>query len=108
MTERPQGLIPSSGRKGRPRVLEQMMSARFPAPLLAEARAAAAEDGIKFSDWIRNAAASELLRRNQPAADLGLRLTGYQCPHLLITGTPSIHTAECMLGCTMQPVYAAA
>lgn len=107
MTERPEGLIPGSGRKGRPRVLEQMMSARFPPPLLAQARAAAEEDGIKFSDWIRNAAAAELLRRTRPPADLGLRLTGYQCEHLSITGD-GLYGTECMLGCHMTPVYTAA
>lgn len=109
MTERPKGLIPGSGRRGGSRALDKVVSARFNPRQLARVRELAAQDGLDVSSWIRNAAAAEVHRREQPPEVPGQRHVGWQCQHMNMTSLPGVLgkvTSYC--GCEMQPVYAAA
>lgn len=60
--ERPEGLIPGSGRRGEPRRLDQMISARLDPTLVAALKALAAKRGVSFSDIVREAALLLLAR----------------------------------------------
>src|SRR5579859_2860838 len=54
--DRPQGLIEGSGRRGQPRRLDQMISARLDPVLVAVLRKLAARRGISQSDALREGA----------------------------------------------------
>jgi len=54
--ERPQGLVPGSGRRIEPRAFQQMISLRLDGGLVAALRAHAAEVGRSLSDVLREAA----------------------------------------------------
>ena len=54
--DRPQGLIEGSGRRGEPRRLDQMISARLDPTLVAALRQFAEQRGASLSDVIREAA----------------------------------------------------
>jgi hypothetical protein len=106
-TERPRDLIPGSGRRGPGRALDSVVSVRFDAPLLADARQMAAEDGQSLSDWIRNAVWQERARRQTEAVPPGLVLVGWSCQHLTMTSTPGVlGQVAPWCGCEMQPIHA--
>lgn len=63
--ERPQGLIEGSGRRGEPRRLDQMISARLDPTLVAALRQLAQTRGVSLSDVLREAALL-LLAREEP------------------------------------------
>jgi hypothetical protein len=107
MTERPRDLIPGSGRRGASRALDSVVSVRFSAPLLADIRALAAEDGKSLSDWIRDTAATAAWERQRPPSVPGMVHVGWKCAHINMTsvaGALGKVTSYC--GCEMQPVYA--
>lgn len=82
------------------------MSCRIGAVLLAEIREFAEADGVKVSEWIRNAAALAVFDRQKPKPVPGYRVIGWQCAHLTMTAsgvTLGKVTSQC--GCDMQPVY---
>lgn len=54
--DRPKGLIEGSGRRGEPRRLDQMVSARLDPPLVAALKRFAEKRGMSFSDVLREAA----------------------------------------------------
>jgi len=54
--DRPQGLIEGSGRRGEPRRLDQMVSARLDPTLVAALKKVAERRGISLSDVLREAA----------------------------------------------------
>ena len=60
--DRPQGLIEGSGRRGEPRRLDQMVSARLDPPLVAALKDFAEKHGMSFSDVLREAALLLLAR----------------------------------------------
>jgi hypothetical protein len=60
--ERPQGLVEGSGRRGEPRRLDQMVSARLDPDLVAMLREFAARHGLSLSDVLREAAVQLLAR----------------------------------------------
>ena len=60
--ERPQGLIEGSGRRGEPRRLDQMVSARLDPELVATLREFASRHGMSLSDVLREAAVQILAR----------------------------------------------
>lgn len=60
--ERPQGLVEGSGRRGEPRRLDQMVSARLDPDLVATLREFAARHGLSLSDVLREAAVQLLAR----------------------------------------------
>jgi len=60
--ERPQGLIEGSGRRGEPRRLDQMVSARLDPELVATLREFASRHGMSLSDVLREAAVQLLAR----------------------------------------------
>jgi hypothetical protein len=62
--ERPQGLVEGSGRRGEPRRLDQMISARLDPDLVATLREFADRHGMSLSDVLREAAV-QLLAREQ-------------------------------------------
>jgi hypothetical protein len=106
MTERPRDLIPGSGRRGKPRRLEHVVSVRVDGRLLAEIRAYAEADGVDYSKWMRNAVAAEVHRRQQPPAIPGLAAVGWACDHMRVTSAPgTLGKASCGSGCEMWPVY---
>jgi hypothetical protein len=108
MTERPYDLIPGSGRRGPGRALDSVVSVRFDAPLLADVRKMAADDGQSLSDWIRNAVWRERARRQAEAVPPPApQVVGWSCEHLTLTSMPGVLgpvTTGC--GCDMRPVYA--
>jgi predicted transcriptional regulator len=61
---RPQGLIEGSGRRGEPRRLDQMISARLDPTLVAALKQLAEKRGMSLSDVLREAALL-LLRREE-------------------------------------------
>ncbi len=63
--DRPQGLIEGSGRRGEPRRLDQMISARLDPTLVAALRQLAQTRGVSLSDVLREAALL-LLAREEP------------------------------------------
>jgi hypothetical protein len=63
--DRPQGLIEGSGRRGEPRRLDQMISARLDPGLVAALKQLAEARGVSFSDVVREAAVL-LLAREEP------------------------------------------
>ncbi|HUZ35622.1 MAG TPA: ribbon-helix-helix protein, CopG family [Streptosporangiaceae bacterium] len=60
--DRPQGLIEGSGRRGEPRRLDQMVSARLDPTLVAALKKLAAKRGMSLSDVLREAALLLLAR----------------------------------------------
>lgn len=62
--DRPQDLIEGSGRRGEPRRLDQMISARLDPTLVAALRGLAEKRGISLSDVLREAALA-LLRHEE-------------------------------------------
>ncbi len=62
--DRPQDLIEGSGRRGEPRRLDQMISARLDPTLVAALKGLAEKRGISLSDVLREAALA-LLRREE-------------------------------------------
>lgn len=106
--DRPEGLIPGSGRRMPSRSLAQVVSVRFDGAQLAAIRALAEGDGVTVSEWIRNAAGLESFRRSQPPAhpELG-RIVGWTCEHFTMTSMPGILGKPTMsgCGCEMSPVY---
>lgn len=60
--DRPQGVIEGSGRRGEPRRLDQMISARLDPTLVAALKQLAAKRGISLSDVLREAALGLLAR----------------------------------------------
>jgi hypothetical protein len=60
--DRPQGLIEGSGRRGEPRRLDQMISARLDPTLVAALKQLATKRGISLSDVLREAALVLLAR----------------------------------------------
>jgi len=60
--ERPQGLVEGSGRRGEPRRLDQMVSARLDPELVATLRDFASRHGMSLSDVLREAAVQLLAR----------------------------------------------
>jgi Arc/MetJ-type ribon-helix-helix transcriptional regulator len=60
--DRPQGLIEGSGRRGEPRRLDQMISARLDPTLVASLKQLAERRGVSFSDVVREAALLLLAR----------------------------------------------
>jgi plasmid stability protein len=60
--DRPQGLVEGSGRRGEPRRLDQMISARLDPDLVATLREFAARHGMSLSDVLREAAVQLLAR----------------------------------------------
>jgi antitoxin component of RelBE/YafQ-DinJ toxin-antitoxin module len=62
--DRPQGLIEGSGRRGEPRRLDQMISARLDPALVAALKQLAEKRGMSLSDVLREAALL-LLRREE-------------------------------------------
>lgn len=60
--DRPQGLIEGSGRRGEPRRLDQMISARLDPTLVAALKQLAAKRGVSLSDVLREAALVLLAR----------------------------------------------
>jgi Ribbon-helix-helix protein, copG family len=62
--DRPQGLIEGSGRRGEPRRLDQMVSARLDPTLVATLKQLAERRGMSLSDVLREAALL-LLRREE-------------------------------------------
>ena len=60
--DRPQGLIEGSGRRGEPRRLDQMISARLDPTLVAALRQFAEQRGMSLSDVLREAALQLLAR----------------------------------------------
>jgi hypothetical protein len=64
--DRPQGLIEGSGRRGEPRRLDQMISARLDPVLVAALKQLAAKRGISLSDVLREAALLLLSREAAP------------------------------------------
>ena len=60
--DRPQGLVEGSGRRGEPRRLVQMVSARLDPILVAALRRLAARRGISLSDALREGAILLLAR----------------------------------------------
>jgi hypothetical protein len=108
-TPRPTGLIPGSARLGARRRLDRVVSVRLTTPLLERVRQRAAVYGEAVSDWIRDAAASELARQEAPAEAARLRTIGWQCAHVSMTAGGAVTlvpAASC--GCEMRPIYAAA
>ena len=63
--ERPQGLIEGSARRGAPRRLDQMISARLDPALVAALKRLAEQRGVSLSDVVREAALL-LLAREEP------------------------------------------
>ena len=111
MTERPSGLVPGSGRRGSSRALDQVISARFPAPFTAKMRRRAEAAGIGLGDWLRIAASRQMAAEDTPVmtGEVDYRIAGWSCAHVTMTagaGVLSSLTSGC--GCDMQPVYAAA
>jgi hypothetical protein len=62
--DRPQGLIEGSGRRGEPRRLDQMISARLDPTLVTALKQLAHKRGMSLSDVVREAALA-LLRREE-------------------------------------------
>lgn len=60
--DRPRDLIEGSGRRGEPRRLDQMVSARLDPPLVAALKHFAEKHGMSFSDVLREAALLLLAR----------------------------------------------
>lgn len=60
--ERPEGLIENAGRRGEPRRLDQMVSARLDPALVAALRNFAEAHGMSLSDVLREAALQLLAR----------------------------------------------
>jgi hypothetical protein len=60
--DRPQGLIEGSGRRGEPRRLDQMISARLDPTLVAALKQFAEKRGLSLSDVVRQAALLLLAR----------------------------------------------
>ena len=60
--DRPQGLVEGSGRRGEPRRLDQMISARLDPDLVATLREFAARHGVSLSGVLREAAIQLLAR----------------------------------------------
>ncbi len=60
--DRPQGLVEGSGRRGEPRRLDQMISARLDPVLVAALKQFAEQRGISLSDVLREAALRLLAR----------------------------------------------
>jgi hypothetical protein len=60
--ERPEGLIEDAGRRGEPRRLDQMISARLDPRLVAALRKFAEAHGMSLSDVLREAALQLLAR----------------------------------------------
>jgi Ribbon-helix-helix protein, copG family len=60
--ERPEGLIDDAGRRGEPRRLDQMISARLDPMLVAALRKLAETRGVSLSDVLRDAALQLLAR----------------------------------------------
>lgn len=104
--EHPRGII--DGRRGEPRLLEQVVSTRMDVELLAEIRKLAEADGIPPSAWIRNAAAMAVFDRTRPQAPAGYRISGWRCAHLTMTASGvTLGKAVSQCGCDLQPVYEA-
>ncbi len=72
--ERPQGLIEGSGRRGEPRRLDQMVSARLDPELVATLKEFASRHGMSLSDVLREAAV-QLLAREAAANVITLDIT---------------------------------
>lgn len=66
--DRPQDLIEDSARRGEPRRLDQMVSARLDPRLVAELKQLAARRGVSLSDVLREAAI--LLLQREAATDV--------------------------------------
>lgn len=64
--ERPEGLVEGSERKGEPRRLDQMVSARLDPELVATLREFAARHGMSLSDVLREGAIQLLSREQAP------------------------------------------
>jgi hypothetical protein len=62
--ERPQGLIEGSGRRGEPRRLDQMISARLDPTLVSSLKQLAERRGVSLSDVLREAALLLLTRED--------------------------------------------
>ena len=62
--DRPQGLIEGSGRRGEPRRLDQMISARLDPTLVAALKQFADQRGLSLSDVVREAALLLLARED--------------------------------------------
>jgi len=79
--DRPQGLIEDAGQAGKPRRLDQMVSARLDPPLVAALRRFAKRRGITFSDVIRLASLNLLAREDaQNVIVFSVRVTNETLP----------------------------
>jgi hypothetical protein len=86
--------------------MQQMASFRADARLLADVRRLAEAEGIGAGTWMRRAVSNAVFDTGKPAEIPGYRVTGWKCPHLVISAsgtTLGAATAHC--GCEMQPVY---
>lgn len=104
--ERPQGLVPGSGKRGASRSLDRVVSVRVDDPLLAEVCRLAAKDGVSPSQWMRGAIGAAVFEAGRPATFPGFRHRGWQCDHVQITaGNAVLGAASCGQGCEMLPLY---
>jgi len=95
---RPQRLISGPGRRGDPKSLDAILSARIPAPLLAEARNVAARSSRSFSDWVRLVINCAIVDAQQPTSEPRQAPPGpgtFTCPHLSISHVDSAQCGTC-------------
>jgi hypothetical protein len=79
--ERPEGLIEDAGRRGEPRRLDQMISARLDPVLVAALRKYAEDHGMSVSDVLREAALLLLQREEaQNVRTFNVRITNETRP----------------------------